>query len=184
MNREESISIDPSEAIRIINRDNLLTTLLRVSDAGHRSLFTAEAADGRFLGVFSGENYVDKQVMVSEYKGSPEDSKETGFWVYDRTRDLVVFHSVRCRQGGQYNSERMFLWELSDDVKRHMTLDEIRKEEGNPARFELRAFQPGDWLRHVQFIEKNLGYKLKPEKDFLGAVKINELYGANCFVHT
>jgi len=184
MNREEAIAIDSSEAIRIINRDNLLTTLLRVSDAGHRSLVTAESSDGRFLGVFSGENYVDRNVMVSEYQGSPEDSHENGFWVYDRIRDLVAFHSVRCREGRQYNDERMFLWGLSDDVKRHMTPEEIIKAEGNPAKFELRAFQPGDWQRHVQFIEKNLGYNLKPSEDFLGAVKINEIYEANCFVHS
>ncbi len=34
MNSEDVISIDPEEAIRIINENSLLTTLLRVSDTG------------------------------------------------------------------------------------------------------------------------------------------------------
>lgn len=182
MGIDELITIDPNEAIRIIKRDSLLTTLLRVSDAGYRSLFTATSDDGTFLGVFSGETYHDRHVIVTEYHGSKDDTADSGFWVYDKARDLVAFH-VRELRPGQRSSRPRFLWELSPDTIEQLTTEEINRAALNqPPEFELRAFQPGDWQRHVEFLEKNLGYKLKPDESPLGPVRLNEMFGANCYV--
>ncbi len=163
MNRDELITTDSDEAIRVINEDSLLTTLVRIADAGHRSLFTATSKEGSFLGVFASENYEDRIVAVSNYQGSLESFRDTGFWVYDKTRNLVAFHARRLK--GQISDRPNFSWDLSEDVIKYLTKEEYQKQISQPKdEFELRAFQPGDWQRHVQFIEKNLGYKLVSEE--------------------
>lgn len=186
---EESISIDTKDAISAIKRDELLTTLLCVADAGRRTLYTLNSKEGVFLGVFSGEIYWDKHVMVSNYSGSLENVFDRGVLVYDKDRELITFHARICRN--KERSDNRFTWgpdkeEIEKEARKSYTESSynLLKRLGLliPEEFELKAFHPGNWQKHVQFIEKNLGYGLEEEEEFLGPYRLNEMFNANCFV--
>ncbi|MFA5992506.1 MAG: hypothetical protein WC796_02240 [Candidatus Pacearchaeota archaeon] len=203
MNREDVMTVSPEEAIAIIRGDDLMTTLLRVSDVGHRTLCTVESAKGDFLGVFGGEVYRDRHVEVVHYSDHGMDSDE-GYWVYDKDRDLVVFHAKELdlapktvfdetRKRHVFRptiipqpAKNRFTWESGIDSEHTNTFIGDRSK---PLYFdmpviwyELLAFQPGDWQQHIKLIEREVGY-VKDGEDFLGPREINKRFDANCFVH-